>query len=351
MKDKKLLAFHGPLADTKFPPTKVAPFFPGYKPVMPPSFNISVALDVRFMEAKARVFHSMPTPGNKEYLVWLNNVQRKRQDQWRSAGIFDLIQVSRYAHRVNPCMLLESLYLWEGSTMTFQLPCGMLTPTLFDVATITGLSPLGETFDPTLSTKNTFMFGWASLMNYIEDNHNKDSVEVSNKEPIAFLTLWLSYYIFCHGSLQIAKSCIALAIKIHEDRQISLGKHLLASLYQALRLETLKLKILANTPKSLNLSGPLWLLQHWLNATFEYQLGYTMLERLMRLNEDWPIEGARLALTTCQETPNTSIFMKYLKMFTEAEKFAPGMASFADKNFGPKWFIDPFPGLSPQTAS
>lgn len=76
-----------------------------------------------------------------------------------------------------------------------------------------------------------------------------------------------------------------------------------------------------------------------------------MSERLMRLNEDRPIEGARLALTTCQETLNTSIFMKYLNMFNKADKFALGMAPFAERNYDPKWFKDPFLGSSPQTAA
>lgn len=76
-----------------------------------------------------------------------------------------------------------------------------------------------------------------------------------------------------------------------------------------------------------------------------------MSERLMRLNEDRPIERAKLALTTCQETPNTNVFMKYLNMFIEADKFAPGMTPFADRNFDPKWFKDPFPNNSPQTAA
>lgn len=74
MVDTKLLAFHGSLANNKSSPNNVAPFFPGYKPDMPPAFDRSVLLDVRFMEAKARVFRSMPTPGNKEYLAWLNKV-------------------------------------------------------------------------------------------------------------------------------------------------------------------------------------------------------------------------------------------------------------------------------------
>lgn len=349
--DRKLLAFHGPLADQKSSSKAVAAFFPGYKPAAPLAFDKSVTLDVRFMEVKARVLRFMPTPGNKEYLAWLKKVQQKRQDQWQSAGIYDLIQISRYAHRVNPCMLLGSLYFWEGSTNTFQLPYEMLTPTLFDVAVITSFSSLGEVFDPTLSTENTFSFSWASLQNYIEDHYNKDSVEVSHKEHIAFLTLWISYYVLCPCSLQIAKSYIALEIQIHEGRQVSLGKLLLASLYQALGMAALKLKFLSNTPKALNMSGPLWILQHWLNATFEYQLGYPVSDRIMRLTEDRQIEGARFTLTTWQETPNTHLFMKYLNMFIEVDKFAIGISLFVDRPFGPKWFKDPFPGGSPQAAA
>lgn len=118
----------------------------------------------------------------------------------------------------------------------------MLTPTLFDVAAIIGLSPLGETFDPTLPTNATFSFSRASLQNYIEDHHDQDFVEVFDEEHIAFLTLWLSYYVLSPDSLQIAKIYISLAIQIHKGRQVSLGKILLASLYHYLRLATLKLK-------------------------------------------------------------------------------------------------------------
>jgi hypothetical protein len=182
-------------------------------------------------------------------------------------------------------------------------------PTLLDVAAITGFSPLGETFDPNFLTKNTFSFNRASLQNYIEDHHDQDSAEVSDEEHITFLTLWLSYYVFYLGSLQIAKSYISLAIQIHEGRQVSLGKLLLASLYHSLGLETLKLKLLHSISKALNMSGLMWLLQHWLNATFENQLGYPVLERIMRLNQDRPIKGVRLALMTCQETSSKHLFM------------------------------------------
>lgn len=142
-----------------------------------------------------------------------------------------------------------------------------------------------------------------------------------------------------------------MAIQIHEGRQVSLGKLLLVSLYQSLGLATLILKYLYSTTKALNLSGPMWLLQHWLNATFEYQLGYPVSERILRLNEDQPVEGKRLALMTCQETPNKHLFMNYPNMFIKADKFAPSMTQFADQSFGPKWFKDPFSGEPPQDAT
>lgn len=172
-----------------------------------------------------------------------------------------------------------------------------------------------------------------------------------DEEHIALLILLLSYYVFCLGSLEIAKSYISLAIQTHEGRHVSLGKLLLSSPYHSLGLATLKLKLLHSTSKALNLSGPMWLLQHWLNASFEYQLGYHVFERIMHLNQDRPIEGIRLALMTCQETPNKHFFMKYLNMFIEASSFVPGMATFVDRSFGPTWFKKPFPGGSPQVAA
>lgn len=134
----KLIAFHGLYQDTKMQLKNVQSYFPFFTPTVPSTFEKNNSIDLKFMDPKARVFRSMPTPGNKKYVAWLNKVQNKRQEQWKMAGIFDAIQILRNAHQINPCMLLASMYFWEGSTNTFQLPCGMLKPTLFDVATITG---------------------------------------------------------------------------------------------------------------------------------------------------------------------------------------------------------------------
>lgn len=79
--DKKLVAFHGPFPYSKSAPKAVQGYFPGYAPAAPLAFDKDGIIDVRFMDPKARVFRSMHTPSNKEYLAWLNKVQIKLQDQ------------------------------------------------------------------------------------------------------------------------------------------------------------------------------------------------------------------------------------------------------------------------------
>lgn len=109
--DDKLIAFHGPYPDTKTQPRNVQSYFPCFTPALPPDFEKNGSIDLKFMDQKARVFRLISTSGNKEYVAWLNKVQNKRQEQWKMVGIFDTIQISRNTHRIDPCMLLASMYL------------------------------------------------------------------------------------------------------------------------------------------------------------------------------------------------------------------------------------------------
>lgn len=108
-----------------------------------------------------------------------------------------MIQISRIDPRYNPTMLLESIFFWEDSTNTFQFPCEKLTPTLFYVTAITGLNPLGETFTHTIKINHEFVFECFTFKNFIINHHDKKIEEVFDQEHIVFLTLWLSYYVFC----------------------------------------------------------------------------------------------------------------------------------------------------------
>lgn len=164
------------------------------------------------METPMCVFQSVPPSQDKHYIVWLDKVQNKRKKLWEYLGIFDVIQLSRTDHMYNLAMLLDSILFWEGLKKTFQFPYGMLMPTLFDVSTITGLRHISETFTPIVETINEFIFERFNFKNYITDHHKKNIEEVSDQEHIAFLTLQLSYYLFCLSSLQIAKKYVPLAI-------------------------------------------------------------------------------------------------------------------------------------------
>ena len=71
------------------------------------------------------------------------------QDQiWKYMGIYALIMLSKTGLAYCPLMLVASQYFWDITHFTFHLPCGMVTPTLFNIAAITGLRPTGDYFDP-----------------------------------------------------------------------------------------------------------------------------------------------------------------------------------------------------------
>lgn len=80
-------------------------------------------------------------------------MEKKKWDAWKNQGIFDLIQMSRFGPGYNVTMLIVVFWFWESSTNTFQLPCGMITSVLFDVAAIIGLRPTWEISAPLLGTK------------------------------------------------------------------------------------------------------------------------------------------------------------------------------------------------------
>jgi hypothetical protein len=165
-------------------------------------------------------------------------------------------------------MLIAAMHFFEKSTNTFQFKCGMLTPTLYDVAAITGLGPTGETFDPTKTSNNIeLVYKENTFLKFIVENMGKDA-EVSHEEHVAFLTLWLSHFVFYSKSLQVAKMFIPMAIQIHEGQNFALGRLILASLYESIGNAVDDIKASKDGAPFL-ISGPLWLLQLWLNATFE----------------------------------------------------------------------------------
>lgn len=176
-------------------------------------------------------------------------------------GIFDLISLSRVSPTYFQNMLVASVYYWESTTNTFQLPCGILTPTLFDVTTITGLRLDEGDFNPDDLDKDNIDFDNSCIgfMKYIIDHHLDDNPEVIMAEHIAFLTLWLSRCFFFCKSLKVAKRYLPLSNQLHEGRNFNLVQLILGSLYTVLSEVTESLRN-HNPQDKFLLVGPFWLI-------------------------------------------------------------------------------------------
>jgi hypothetical protein len=85
-----------------------------------------------------------------------------------------------------------------------------------DVAAITGLRPTGDHFDPTVTgDKVELSYKENTFSKYIAENMGKVGEEVSIEEHVAFLTLWLSHFVFCSKSLKVARMFIPMAQQIN----------------------------------------------------------------------------------------------------------------------------------------
>lgn len=150
--------------------------------------------------------------------------------------IFDIIQLSKVGPSYCQTMLITSLYFWDNTHNNFHFPCGMLTPTLFDIAAINVLRPTGESCNLNFMTKDSIGFDGNrdTFTNYILDHHNQDTDEVSNEEHIAFLELWLSQCVFCSKSLQVAKKYLTMENQLHAGQKPCLSQMILGWHYESL---------------------------------------------------------------------------------------------------------------------
>ncbi|KAH1206942.1 hypothetical protein GmHk_16G047242 [Glycine max] len=346
--ERTVYAFGGPLPDQASLSSKMNKVFPCYPTCEPRIFD-SEPYNFNCLSKPHKLFRSAPSIAHRDYLPWLDRVEQAYEDFWKTYGIFDLIQFSRSGPEYRPEMLIAAMHFFESSTNTFQFKCGMMTPTLLDVAALTGLRPSGETYDPTNSSDNIkLVYKENTFSKYIAEHKGPVEEEVSDEEHVAFLTLWLSHYVFCTKSLQVAKRFIPMALQIHEGQNFGFGRLLLAVLYESLGEACDDLKK-SKDGSSFLVSGPMWLLQLWLNATFEQEMGLIIPQDYAEEVANRSIEGQRaLRLTpkTLDQNPQ-KLFLKYMRIFLSFDKFLPQHAPFISREVGPAWFTDYFPAVDP----
>ncbi|XP_020239084.1 uncharacterized protein LOC109818095 [Cajanus cajan] len=256
--------------------------------------------------------------------------------EWKEIGIFEFIQLAKFdLHLFDPQMLLSAIFFWNREARAFEFPCGFVCPTLLDIAAITGLLPLGERFHPNafeeeLSIKDiSITWDKKTYLAFITAHMGQPGAPVSSLEHIAFLMYWLSACVFCTPSLQVPKYYYVLAQALHLKKKICLSKLLLASLYTCLDEAS---ESLSRESGPRNLSGPLWLLQLWLNAILEKRL--YLPSTPISLCE---LEGARLTTLTPRKRLVDN-FEKYIRAFLSFTEFTEDLAPFLRQNLiGPVW--------------
>ncbi|GAU38874.1 hypothetical protein TSUD_67370 [Trifolium subterraneum] len=342
--DNKTYAFGGPKPHENNRNKETISFFPSYSHCNPRTF-VTGAYNFSYLKPPNKIFRSAPTIV-EGYITWLDRVQQDFGSLWKDFGIFDFIQLSRLGLKYQQEMIIAALHFFESSTNTFQFECGMMTPTLFDVAAITGLPPTGDTYDPNLAgSKIEPKIRTKSYTKYIEEQ-NQLKGEVSDEEHVAFPALWLSQHVFCTRSLQVAKMFFPMAIQLHEGQQFGFGKLILGCLYENMCSVCENIKRTGDGSTFLG-SGPFWLLQFWLNATFRVEMDLFLPELHNEEVDKRQIEGVRLArlIPRTRGLTYQQLFLQYFEAFLGLKEFKERFAPFADRQIGPSWFIHPFPPL------
>ncbi|XP_057422973.1 uncharacterized protein LOC130716934 isoform X2 [Lotus japonicus] len=300
-----------------------------------------------FLSDPKRAFRSAPpnpSANDKAYLKWLDRVEEDKRQHWKDVGILDLIQLSRSPISYNPAMLLSALYFWERSTTCLHVPFGMITPSLLDVAAITGLWPIGDDYHSAPATVKPISIPTdnISFSRFIKD-HYVESGEVSDAEHVAFLLYWLSAYVFCTKSLRIPAKLLPLANLLHEGRQLAMARLVLGNLYQMLNEAVEDIR---NTKTvSLNAAGPLWLFQLWLNAVFE---------SLLPAQDNPPtVSNTKIdahileTLTPAYDASSFEAdFRKYFTMFLELKHYRSSFSPYSKAVRGPFWLRNSYPNAS-----
>ena len=176
--------------------------------------------------------------------------------------------LSKLSFSPNNDMFLTFLGFWNSTISTFVFLCGIMSPTLFDVATMLGLPIIGEDI-PTLHYEDFEDLGClvykeiTSYSKYME-KHRRLQGAVNKTEHNAFIFFWLCKFFICSNSLATVNEYSYYMVAIISSRLINLGALFLSLFYKGLKLWINQLKAKENkaTP------CPMWFLFLWVNEYF-----------------------------------------------------------------------------------
>lgn len=219
-------------------------------------------------------------PPEQSWKFWVKSLHSKHHLTWKKAGIYEAIMVSKYEIVRNQELVFGLAEKWCPQTNTFIFPWGEATITLEDIMVLgcypvlgsSVLSPLGS-----IELKRREARLLEARLDFVRSKSRKACQNSwmkhfkgseSELEHEAFLSLWLSRFVFPSTSSSIPKHLFPLAIHLASGTQIALAPAVLASIYKGLSL--LKEKMGASTilQTSVNLRGPFELVQVWVWERF-----------------------------------------------------------------------------------
>ncbi|KAL7169062.1 hypothetical protein ACSBR2_034152 [Camellia fascicularis] len=129
----------------------------------------------------------------------------------------------------------------------------MISPTILDVAHLTGLSILGLEVSALLEPMKV-PFTLQTDMGYTDFTKNykgKPGSAVTDQERAAFYPIWLCQFLFCVPGFKITKEYLPPTLRLQDGQAMALASYLLATLYKGM-FSFVDKKI------SGNCGGPFW---------------------------------------------------------------------------------------------
>ena len=140
-------------------------------------------------------------------------------------------------------MLIAASHFWSDTLNAFIFGHSPMTPTLADVLMLTGLNISAPQTLSSFLTKPSHKLetkkvsGWKGYI-----THHSRSGPVTDREHVAFLTMWLEKFIFYGKTVGPTTSLQRIAELLAARNEVPLGQHLLGSVYFLLHQVSIKLE-------------------------------------------------------------------------------------------------------------
>ncbi|XP_033128714.1 serine/threonine-protein phosphatase 7 long form homolog [Brassica rapa] len=218
------------------------------KPCFTTSIEGSPPLDLKALSLSVS-FNGWRFP-NAKFKSWATKMSALHEPTWKKAGIFEAVVASTLKITKDSDLVLEIAEKWCPDTNTFVFPWGEATITLEDVLLLLGFSVLGSPVFASLDSsgektkekleKERVVLKRDQVSNRATQtvwmSRFMDSGDDDELEHVAFLALWLSYFVFPTRYYQINEAIFPVAVHLASGVRIGLAPAVLAHLYADLTL-------------------------------------------------------------------------------------------------------------------